>query len=167
MKDYMHLFVLLLFLQACSDDGTTTNITELEGSWGSTCFSGGVNSFKTVINYQSNKTNVLVNTYSDNNCSIITASIPAEETQLVNESTLGVTFEIGNTVTTINGASAKELNYYNKNNELVPNIYKLDNNDTTLYFGLICQPGLINPQMTCTTDRPTELEYNNYFTKIN
>lgn len=173
MKIIITSLLAISLLQGCSENNdSTSGITELEGNWESTCNSGlgslnVTTSTKTIINYTGNTTSTTLNTYTDSNCTTLSTSLPAQETQLVSPETLAVTFSIGETLITSNSVTAKELNNYNKDNIIVPDIYLLQNNNSTLIFGLKCQPSNSGPQLVCTTERPTELDYTNYFTKQN
>jgi len=173
MNIIIPLLLIVSLLQGCSESADNANIaTELEGNWEGLCNSGlgsfdVTTSIKTIINYSGNTTSATINTYADSNCTTLSSSLPIQETQLVNPETLAVTFSIGETFTTSNGVTAKELNNYNANNILVPDIYLLQNNNTKLVFGLKCQQPNTGPQLVCTTERPTELDYTNYFTKQN
>ncbi len=173
MKIIIPILLSVSLLQGCSESTDNTNVvTELEGNWEGICTSGfgsfnATYSIKTVINFSGNKTSTTINNYTDQNCTTLSSSLPIQATQLVNPETLAVTFSIGQSFTTSNSVAAKELNNYNANNVLVPDIYLLQNNNTTLFFGLKCQLSNTGPQLVCTTERPTELDYTNYFTKQN
>jgi hypothetical protein len=176
MKTWITSLILALSLQACSD--STGNRTELEGSWESICMtileasepSGDTSTSspplppatianlvpaRSVFSFHGNTTDVKINTYSDDNCVTLSSSVPITDSPLVNPGAVGVRFEIGNIVTTSNGVTVKELNLYNADDELMPDIYLIQNSGTTLYFGKKCYP----------TDRPTEIYYDFYFTR--
>lgn len=166
MKILSTILFTSVFLYAC--DQSSQDITELEGTWEGICITSGFSnsSTKIIITYQSNNIRTVVNSYSDQSCSMLTETTPLSETQLVSPENLADTFDIGNTITTSNGVTAKELNEYNTNNELIPNIYSVQNG-STLYLGLKCYPSGTGPSLTCITSRPTELDYVNYYTKQN
>ena len=164
---------ILLIMQGCTNEDDAGK--EISGSWLSVCSTEflSVNStpiqtipFKTKLTYINNSVFVYINTYSDNDCLSLISSDSAEDTGLLALSTLPVTYEIGNQITTSNGVVVKELNNYNHLEELVPDIFLIENNGTTLYLGQKCIPQLNGPNFTCPTDRPTELDYIRYFTKI-
>jgi len=167
------ILLMLLAMQGCTDGNSESN--ELGGSWLSKCSTefSPVNStpfqtipFKSKLTYTNNAVFVHINTYSDNDCLTLVKSEPAEGSGLISLSSLPVTYDLGNQITTSNGIVVKELNNYNHLEELVPDIFLIDNNGTTLYFGQKCIPVPNNPNFICPTDRPAELDYIRYFTKI-
>jgi len=184
MKDRMKTLslslILTLLLQACSN--SSGDVTELEGSWERICFPGPMlqsgdfstlpfpppgtvsGTRRTAISFNGNTADFILNTYSDDNCTTLVGSTPLAETSLVDPSTLGIRFEIGNIITTSNGVTVKELNFYNADDQLIPDIYLLQNGASTLYLGKKCYPDS-SGLLICTNDRPTEIHYDFYYTR--
>ncbi|MDH5647034.1 MAG: hypothetical protein OEZ01_13555 [Candidatus Heimdallarchaeota archaeon] len=181
MKLIKFLFLAsVLLAQGCSNDESST--TELEGAWSSICFGSGASEFnfglfdttfttasrKIITTYRGSNIRTQVETYSDTNCSNVESIVDASESTLFVESgSIPITFTIGEYITSANGVTVREIDFQMDSNEIVPNIYLLQDSGNTLYFGLVCRADDTGLELVCTTDRPTEINYEYYYTKQN
>ncbi len=135
MKNYIIVItslVIVMLISGCgSDDDTNVSmtITELEGKWSQQCIDLMVGtSLKPSVTFSGSTYTALDINYSDSQC--ITANFTG---------TASGTFEIGNTITTSSGLSAKNIDFHQlKENGLDVNrnifsIFQKDNE--TLYLG--------------------------------
>lgn len=182
MKALAISIIAAMTLLACTD--STDTGTELEGNWESMCVplltpSGptpdplppapgtGTTPSKFTISFIADTVTQKLDTYSDANCTTLVTSRTFAEIAYVNPDDVYVRFEIGSTITTSNGVTVREIDFFAVNDKLIPDIYLLQNNGSTLYFGTKCYPDSTGITMGCTGDRPTELYYDYYLTKQN
>lgn len=168
-------FALALLTQGCSQDESST--TELEGTWSSKCYGGGELNFglfdsnftasrKIITTYHGTNISTQVVTYTDTICSNIESTVDASESTLfVEPGSTPVTFSTGEYVQSTNGVTVREIDFKMDNNQIAPNIYLLQDNGNTLYFGLVCIANDSGLGVVCTTDRPTEINYDNFYAK--
>ena len=166
----LYILLICIYLTGC-DQGSQNdgNTTELEGTWASVCFSGfsgfsgaPSTSQKIITTYHLNSVTTKVATYSDSTCSQLESTVDATQSTLfVDPENIPTSFKIGSEVLSANGINVKEIDFYTKTNDIHKNIYLLQDNFTTLYFGVSC---LFSPN-TCIGNRPTEIDFSNENTK--
>jgi len=151
MKYKSSLFILLT-LTGCSQSDSTGTPSELEGTWLSACsntsfefFGQTINEYSvTTINFEANNYTLSSISYSDKNCTV---------TPQVGSS-FNTKFIIGPSVTTSNGVSAKQIDFVNSSGDTRLDIYLLQDNNNTLFFGKNTHNG-----------RPSEINYADIYTK--
>jgi len=174
------LLILIFFftLQACNhDDGAST---ELEGSWASICITSispslgfdlfdstftGPPSSRIIHTFHGNSTSTAVEIYTDTDCINLDSTVSTIESNLfVNVDDIPITFKTGEQITSANGVQVKEIDFITANGTIIKNIYLLQDDNNTLYFGIgVCSA----PLGTCPNERPTEIFYDFPYTKIN
>lgn len=174
MDNYMRIvklciLALAIIAQACDQNDTDT--TELEGAWSSICIEGfpdlgfdlfDTTSHKVITTYQGRSINTQVEAYTDTGCSTLESTVNASESDLfINPDNVPVKFTIGKQTTSANGVAVREIDFFTETNEALPNIYLLQDNGNTLYFGIPC----IVTTTTCNNNRATEIMYDLPYTK--
>lgn len=163
--------MVTLFL-GCTETDNESNgtATALEGTWASICvdqslsFSGQTGSNDIVTNYNGNNIGTTVNTYTDTGCTQLESVVEASQSTLfVSPGQTPKSFTVGSSIQTSNGADATEIDIVNIDGNTQLNIFLLQNNNSTLHFGLPLCP-INNP--SCGI-RPTEINYVFPYTKIN
>ena len=168
------IFVISL-LSGCSEENI--DATELEGSWASSCRDGELNtinffnnptgSSKFIYQFEGNKVTEKVAMYSDKNCVQATKTVNFDDENFIvfPGTEFYRTFTIGNTITTSDDVNAVEIDFYADNN-IYLNIYTINKETNTLYFGIACPVEAINVG-PCVNDRPNQLIDQLAYNKIN
>ena len=167
MNKLFIIFLITSLLQSCNSKSERT--TELEGTWVGLCrnlsISNTTNSFNKSITFKSNTAVNGTSFFTDDSCNSMLSSSQLEELLLsapeIIVSPIIYTYKIGDSITTSNGVVVNELNYFDPNNVLTPDIYLIQNAGTTLLLGERerCKTE------TCSFVKPTELDYVHYNTK--
>jgi len=156
-------FLMTLSILGC--ESSNSDITDLEGSWVSQCsdFGNIPNTSKKIIyTFHGNSLDLFVDVYDDSTCANFSNSTPFHEYYFaVNQNYVPIIFSIGASVTTLNGVVVKEIDLITSG-EVSQNIYLLQDNSNTLFFGLQCD----DVGSSCTTSRPNEINYNEHLVKI-
>ncbi len=135
------------FLVACSEEDSNTT-TELEGIWRSQCFNlqpfnyplfntnlSGVLSQRIQHTYNNHTTNSKIVNYSDTSCTSEETLVDSKDSNFFAAGNIPVTFSFGDSITTADGFTAREIDFTLENGETTLNIYLIQ--DNTLYFGAI------------------------------
>lgn len=166
------LLLVLLFVSACSETDQLPLTSELEGSWESIClssfsslgFSGQSGSNTIVTTYAGNSISTVVNNYSDADCSQLESTVDASQSSLfVSPGSVPESFVIGDVIQSSNGVEVKGIDFIDANGNVDLNIFLLQDNGNTLYFGLPACP--VN-DLSCGL-RSTEINYASPYTRIN
>ncbi|MGD9169960.1 MAG: hypothetical protein PVI97_07860 [Candidatus Thiodiazotropha sp.] len=127
-------YVIVCFtILLCGCNDSSNNLTELEGEWQSTCSNGSfeINGEMYIFSgYQIltiNKTTVMRTSYSY-------SGEDCDDTRIPDITEEYSTILIGDSVKTINGLTAKEIDFIYEDRES-SDIYFLLNKSSTLYFG--------------------------------
>jgi len=104
------VFLTVIFLTGCNDentDGTSSNLTELEGKWVSVCDSslGNGLSFQASMDVSGNEMSLNGHVYDDADCIIENTSFGPFQPGVA-------TFTIGSSITTSSGLSAQKIDIF-------------------------------------------------------
>ena len=173
------IIILVSITASCSSSDTTNQVDALNGKWATACdaespvnFIASSTSNKRVMIFKDGTIINQLYLYSDTACTDITSKI--------NDDLFGglfVAYTIGNNITSSNGVAVKEIDFISVNTDILPDIYLLLNSSSKLHLGIkesslmvTCPNKDDSPVQNtplCWTVRPIEIDYNQFFTRIN
>jgi hypothetical protein len=141
------VFLLVTVLLSCASDNEDNEvITELSGTWATTCseetFFNEEYSDNSRITFKSSTVSHFSYFYTDTNCQQVDYTIENRKTLVIDgiESLEHIKrFEIGNEIVAATGETVKEIDYFTSDDKKIKDIYLIQD-DHVIYFGYPCNP---------------------------
>lgn len=179
MRNLISFFLVSLLITSCGGADAPNNNSQLNGKWASSMcfqinldlFSDEYKSMKPVVEFNNGEIVRKLHRYTDTECSNFGVEI--------NDGLFGwleQSYTIGSNRITDNDENVTDIDYLSGQGESLPDIFLLKNSGSTLYFGkketenmIQCQSDKDEPfpfLPRCWSTRPTTIDYNVYFSKI-
>ena len=172
------LLISTFITAGCSSNDSTSDVSILNGKWATACdaespvnFIASSSSNKRVMTFKDGAITNQLYLYSDTAC---TVAISKDNDNLFGGLFVGYT--IGSNATSSNGVAIKEIDFINNSGDILPDIYLLLNSSSELHLGIkelslmvpcpSADDAPVQNTPSCWTVRPVEIDYNQFFTKI-
>lgn len=192
MRNKLCLLIVCLFAVSCGGADSFNENSNLNAKWASsTCFqinpdpfNKEFNSLKIIMELNNGEVTNKLHQYTDIECKVFGR-------ELGNGLFAGLyeKYRVGNAITLESGNIANEVDFFDKNGNLFPDIYLFENTESTLYFGMkdmvLADPCPLNKviptnnylsdgdvifgdKSSCWiwTKRPSAINYNDSYTKL-
>jgi len=178
MRNKLYLLMVSLLVTSCGGADTSNENTNINGKWASsTClqinldlFSNEYKSMKMVMDINDGEISNKLHRYTDAECSNF-----GEEINNGLFAKLYVSYALGENKTISDDTVVTDIDFVNDRGDSLPDIYLLSSSGTTLYFGKKEIENMVQcpsdkdepfPLDSCWTIRPSEINYNQFYTKI-